>query len=109
MPIYSTDLIVRRAPALQFTADARPPRVGVPSELAAEHGIVDGTPVRVRQGDRSIVLPARVDAALAANVIRVAAGHPMTVDLGPMFGTVRIEVAAPASAADAASREATPS
>ena len=68
MPIYSTDPIVRRAPALQLTADARPPRVGVPSELAAERGIVDGTPVRVRQGERSIVLPARVDPSLAANV-----------------------------------------
>ena len=33
VPIYATDPIVRRAPALQLTADARPPRVGVPSEL----------------------------------------------------------------------------
>jgi NADH-quinone oxidoreductase subunit G len=109
VPIYSADLIVRRAPALQFTADARPPRVGVPSELAAERGIVDGTPVRVRQGERSIVLPARVDPSLAANVIRVSAGHPLTADLGPMFGTVQIELAAPAGAADPAAREAAPS
>src|SRR4029079_17962673 len=50
VPIYAVDPIVRRAPALQRTADARPPVVGVPSELAAERGIVDGTPVRVSQG-----------------------------------------------------------
>ena len=111
VPIYAVDPIVRRAPALQMTADARPPRVGLPSELAAERGIVDGTPVRVRQGDRSIVLAAHVDPALAANVIRVAAGHPMTADLGPMFGTVTIEAAeiGGAGPAAASSREATPS
>ena len=54
---------IRRA--LQRTADARPPVVGVPSELAAERGIVDGTPVRVSQGGARVVLPARVDASLA--------------------------------------------
>ncbi|MDQ2927642.1 MAG: NADH-quinone oxidoreductase subunit NuoG, partial [Pseudomonadota bacterium] len=40
VPIYASDAIVRRASALQQTADARPPRVHVPSELAAERGIV---------------------------------------------------------------------
>ena len=102
MPIYSSDPIVRRAPALQLTSDARAPVAGVPSELAAELGIVDGSLVRVHQGDVSIVLPALIDPSLAANVIRVAAGHPLTAALGPMFGTLRIELvagAAPASAA----------
>mgnify|MGYP000087085775 CR=1 FL=1 len=33
VPIYSTDAIVRRAPALQATADARAPRAGLPSAL----------------------------------------------------------------------------
>jgi NADH-quinone oxidoreductase subunit G len=94
VPIYSSDAIVRRAPALQLTADARPPVAGVPSELAAELGIVDGSLVRVHQGETSIVLPARVDPSLAANAIRVAAGHPLSAALGPMFGSLRIEVVA---------------
>jgi hypothetical protein len=44
-------------------------------------------------------------------VIRVAAGHPLTAALGPMFGTLTIEVVAGADggAAAASSREATPS
>jgi NADH-quinone oxidoreductase subunit G len=109
VPIYAADPIVRRAPALQLTADARPPTVGVPSELAAERGIVDGTPVRVSQGGASVVLPARVDASLAANVIRVAAADPHTAALGPMFGTLTIEAVAAAESGAASRREATPS
>jgi len=91
VPIYASDAIVRRAPALQHTADARPPVVGVPSELAAERGIVDGTRVRVSSAHGSVVLPARVDASLASNVLRVPAAHPLTVALGAMSG--RLELA----------------
>ena len=109
VPLYAVDPIVRRAPALQLTADARPPFVGVPSDLAAERGIVDGTPVRVSQGGASVVLPARVDASLAANVVRVAAGHPLTAALGPMFGIVTIDVVASAADTTTSRREATPS
>ncbi|HEY5321766.1 MAG TPA: NADH-quinone oxidoreductase subunit NuoG [Caldimonas sp.] len=100
VPIYAVDPIVRRAPALQMTADAAPPTAGVPSELAAERGIVDGALVRITQGGHSVVLPARVDPSLASNVIRVAAAHPLTVALGPMFG--RLEIAPELVAKDAA-------
>ena len=95
VPIYATDPIVRRATALQLTADARPPTVGVPSELAAERGIVDGMPLRIGSGAGSIVLPARVDASLAANVLRVPAAHPLTVALGAMFGGLTLAIEAP--------------
>jgi NADH-quinone oxidoreductase subunit G len=71
----------------------------VPSELAAERGIVDGARVRITQGANSVVLPARVDPSLASNVIRVAAAHPLTAALGPMFG--RIEIALEPVAQDA--------
>ena len=99
VPIYATDAIVRRASALQMTADARPPTVGVPSELAAERGIVDGTLVRVSQGGAAIVLPARIDASLASNVLHVAAAHPLTAALGSMFGRVELSVEATAPSA----------
>ncbi len=92
VPIYAADAIVRRASALQLTADARLPRIGVPSELAAERGIVDGARVRVTQGGAAIVLEAHVDAALAANVLRVPASHPLTAALGPMFGSVELAI-----------------
>ena len=91
VPIYCVDPIVRRAPALQLTADARQPVAGIPSELAAERGIADGAVVRVTQGERSMVLSARIDASLASNAVRISAAHPLTAALGPMFG--RIDVA----------------
>ncbi len=68
------------------------PAIGVPSELAAERGIVDGARVRVTQGGAAIVLEAHVDAALAANVLRVPASHPLTAALGPMFGSVELAI-----------------
>ena len=101
VPIYATDPIVRRAASLQMTADARPPTVGVPSELAAELGIVDGTLVRVTQGSASIMLPARIDASLASNVLRVSAAHPLTAPLGAMFGRIEMTVVSEAQRAGA--------
>jgi len=106
VPIYSTDPIVRRASALQLTADAHRPVVGVPSELAAERGIVDGAPVRITQGATSVVLHAHIDASLASNVIRVPAGHPLTAALGPMFGRLEIALAEPSQPAGLAAASA---
>jgi len=103
VPIYATDPIVRRAPALQLTADARPPRVGVPSELAAELGVVDGTPVRISQGTGSVVLEASIDPSLAANVLRVSAGHPLTAPLAPMFGPLSLALEREPAGASASS------
>ena len=101
VPIYAVDAIVRRSPPLQATADARrAPIVGVPSEWAAEHGLVGGGPVRVsmRGGDgKGVVLPAVVDATLAAGVVRVPAGLPATAALGPMHGAVTLETVAAAA------------
>jgi NADH-quinone oxidoreductase subunit G len=105
VPIYSSDVIVRRASSLQLTADARPPVVGVPSELAAERGIVDGTLVRIAQAGASVVLLARIDPSLASNVLRVPAAHPLTASLGAMFGRLELSVesTAPGAGAVAAS------
>ncbi|MBK6862292.1 MAG: NADH-quinone oxidoreductase subunit G [Ideonella sp.] len=93
VPIYSTDALVRRAPALQATTDARVPEVGVPEALWRELGLRPGDRVRVSQGDAQAMLGARCDAGLAPGVLRVAAGHPDTAGLGPMFGEIRIEKA----------------
>jgi hypothetical protein len=50
-----------------------------------------GDAVRVNQGRASVTLPAREDATLAANVVRIAAGHASTAALGAMFGRVQVE------------------
>jgi NADH-quinone oxidoreductase subunit G len=94
VPIYMTDPLVRRAPSLQLTADARPPRVGVPRALWRELGLSDGARVRVSQGEASALMAAYEDPSLAPNAVRVPAGHEHTATLGAMFGPIRIEKAA---------------
>jgi len=37
------------------------------------------------------VLPAREDPTLAADTVRIAAGHPATAELGAMFGGLTVE------------------
>ncbi len=91
VPIYCTDTIVRRAAALQATADARAPLVGLPSALWLQLRLQPGAKVLVGQGETAVVLPAQEDANLAANAVRIAAGHPSTVGLGALFGAITLE------------------
>ena len=91
VPIYATDMMVRRAESLQRTADAVAPVVGLPSGLWSSLGLSAGDVVRVTQGQACSVLPAREDRSLAEGAVRVAAGHPSTAGLGAMFGPVVVE------------------
>ena len=90
VPLYSTDALVRRAAALQATADAREPVVGLPSALWAELGLKAGDRVRVTQGQGGATLSAREDTTLAADTVRIAAGHSATATLGAMFGAITV-------------------
>ena len=93
VPIYASDALVRRASSLQLTADARAPMVGLPAALWRELGLAGGARVLVSQGSAKAVLPAREDASLAANVVRVPAGHAEVATLGAMFGAVTVQKA----------------
>ena len=93
VPIYSGDPMVRRAPALQATADARAPRAGLPTALWQRLGLAEGAEVHVQQGSASVRLPAYHDASLAPTAVRVPAGHAATAALGPMFGAIAVEKA----------------
>jgi NADH-quinone oxidoreductase subunit G len=93
VPIYSSDAIVRRAHALQQTADAKAPKAWLPAALARKLGVADGAQVRVKQGQGVAILAAAIDSTLPENVVRVAAAHATTAGLGPMFGTLSVEKA----------------
>ena len=93
VPIYATDSLVRRASSLQLTADARAPYASLPQALWSQLGLNAGDKVRVSQGTARAVLPAKLDATLAASAVRVPAGHPDTAQLGAMFGAVSVEKA----------------
>jgi len=91
VPIYSADALVRRAPSLQATADAKAPVVGLPSALWQRLGLQAGARVRIEQGSAGATLSAREDPTLAANAVRIAAGHASTATLGAMFGPISVE------------------
>ena len=93
VPLYFSDAIVRRAPALQETADARTPKAILPVALAETLGVSEGATVRVKQGQASVVLGCAIDGSLPANVVRVAAAHASTAALGEMFGPISVEKA----------------
>jgi NADH-quinone oxidoreductase subunit G len=94
VPIYFTDPLVRRAPSLQKTRDARPPQAWMNARLMRALGAQEGARVRVRQGEGEALLPAALDERLPDGCVRIAAGHPATARLGPMFGPVALEVVA---------------
>jgi len=91
VPAYFSDPIVRRAPSLQRTRDALPPRAWMTSALAKELGAKPGERVRVRQGDGEAVVEIGIDERLPAGCLRLAAAHRHTAGLGPMFGSVSVE------------------
>ncbi|MEW6705903.1 MAG: NADH-quinone oxidoreductase subunit NuoG [Pseudomonadota bacterium] len=94
VPIYHTDPLVRRSEPLQLTADAQAaPFADLPASLWRQLGLQEGAKVRVSQGGASAVLPARLEPTLAANTLRVPAGHPATATLGAMFGDITVEKA----------------
>ncbi|SDD26231.1 NADH dehydrogenase subunit G [Cupriavidus sp. YR651] len=94
VPIYHADPIVRRADSLQLTAAARRAlQVSLSSDLFGKLGVQAGDPVRVTQGEGSVVLPAALEATLPANTVRVPAATVAAASLGALFGNVTVEKA----------------
>ena len=93
VPIYFADPLVRRAPSLQRTADARPPKARMHRSLLETLGVAEGGQVKVRQGGGEAVLAAAVDAAVPPGVVRIAAAHASTCGLEGLSGPVTVEKA----------------
>ncbi|HEY1149922.1 MAG TPA: NADH-quinone oxidoreductase subunit NuoG [Pseudoduganella sp.] len=90
VPIYFADALARRSGPLQATADAAAPKARLSVAAAEKLGIKSGDKVQVTQGSGSAILEAAIDAALPANVVRVAAAHVSTAALGDMFGPITV-------------------
>ena len=93
VPIYAADALVRRAGSLQLTQDARPPVASLGQALWQQLALQPGDQVALSQGAARAKLPARLDTTLAANTVRVPAGHADTIGLGAMFGAISVEKA----------------
>jgi NADH-quinone oxidoreductase subunit G len=91
VPIYFTDPLVRRSEPLQKTRDARPPKAWMNGRLAARLGVSAKDKVLVTQSAGQARLDVGLDDKLPDDCVRVAAAHPSTAALGPMFGAVTVE------------------
>jgi NADH-quinone oxidoreductase subunit G len=91
VPIYAADPLVRRAASLQKTHDAKPPAARMNAATLARLKLADGAAVSVRQGGGEAMLTAVLDPGVPAGCVRVAAAHPATRTLGPMFGPIAVE------------------
>jgi NADH-quinone oxidoreductase subunit G len=91
VPIYFTDPLVRRAPSLQKTRDAMAPVARVNAATLAALKLSDGGAARVRQTGGEAMMKVVLDATVPDGCVRVAAGHPSTSTLGPMFGPIGVE------------------
>jgi NADH-quinone oxidoreductase subunit G len=93
VPIYFADPLVRRAPALQKTRDAQPPKAWMNAKLLKKLGLAEGQPLLARMGAGPARLAAALDERLPDDCVRIAAAHPASADLGAMFGSVSLEKA----------------
>jgi len=91
VPIYFADPLVRRSAPLQKTKDAEQPRAWMNARLMEKLGVSTGQHVLVKQGAGQARLACALDGKLPDDCVRVAAAHPSTAALGPMFGTVSVE------------------
>jgi NADH-quinone oxidoreductase subunit G len=90
VPIYFADALARRSGPLLATTDGAAPKARLSVATAEALGIQSGDKVQVSQGSGSAILEAAIDAALPANVVRVAAAHVSTAALGDMFGPITV-------------------
>jgi NADH-quinone oxidoreductase subunit G len=90
VPIYQSDAIVRRAPALQAAKDAQAPRAWASAGLMQRLGLNEGDMILLKQGAGQTQLPVARDDRLPDNCVRVAAAHPLTAALGGMFDAITV-------------------
>jgi NADH-quinone oxidoreductase subunit G len=91
VPMYATDPLVRRAAALQSTADGAFRGVHINSGLARELGLRDGENAAVGQNGTSLNFAVVVDDHVPDGCAGLAAGIVETAGLGPSFGPMSIE------------------
>lgn len=90
-PIYTSDAIVRRAPALQGTRDAKDAnQIGVGETLWAQLGLEDGDRVSLTQNGSTTEAHVVLQPGLADGVVRVSTATNLSVQLASMFGEISL-------------------
>ncbi|BEI37456.1 NADH-quinone oxidoreductase subunit NuoG [Polynucleobacter sp. HIN7] len=89
--IYSSDAIVRRAPALQRTRDAKDANmVGVGETLWGQLGLQAGDRVALTQAGQTVEVGVQLQPDLADGVVRIATATELSGHLASMFGEVAL-------------------
>ena len=91
IPIYQADALVRRAPSLQQTHDAKAPQAWVNAALLQQLGMTTGSMIVLKQGAGQAQVALALDAGLPDNCVRVAGAHPLTMNLGGLFESITVE------------------
>ncbi|MDE2234138.1 MAG: NADH-quinone oxidoreductase subunit G [Gammaproteobacteria bacterium] len=82
VPLYSTDMLVRRAAPLQQTRDADNRWLRLSPADAKKLGVAEGEQLSADDGLASVELPVLVDASVAPGDVFLAAGIPETAAFG---------------------------
>jgi NADH-quinone oxidoreductase subunit G len=91
VPIYRSDAMVRRAPALQATAASRAPVARMHQQTLDSLGVKTGDQVRVKSSTGQVSLSAEMDNTLTPGAVRIAAAFEQTAALGSAFGQLQVE------------------
>jgi len=93
VPMYSSDALVRRAPALQQTNHAQNGFAALNPATAESLGFSDGDEAIVRQAGSEVRVPLRLDGAVPPSSIWMAAATCLASQAGPAWGPVEVEQA----------------
>ncbi|MDO8990024.1 MAG: NADH-quinone oxidoreductase subunit NuoG [Sideroxyarcus sp.] len=101
VPIHFADVLARRSPALQATANAVAPTARMNAAMLTKLGVTSGGSVKVGAGGTAsagsaalmgtATLFAELDSGIPDGCVRIAAAHVNTIALGPMFGSLTVE------------------
>ncbi len=97
VPIYATDPLARRSVPLQESALAGRAEVVLAPQTAAELGLGEGEPsrVRVRSASGTAELPLTIDASVPAGTAWIPAGLDARMALGAPYGPSRSKLSRP--------------
>ncbi len=91
LPIYGVDGLVRRAAALQATADAPPAAMYLNGALAAELGLSDGESAVARQDNNAVTLPVIIDEGVPDGCVLIPQAIKGVEMLASATGRVSVE------------------
>ena len=91
LPIYRSDVMVRRADALQRAPASQAPVVRMHADTIAQFGLDVGSMVRVKSGTGEALMAAQLDNTVLSGTVRISAGFAQTLALGSAFGQLSVE------------------